>query len=677
MSCKSTAVPATVSLVPPDSYRDIGTLCNYSKPLLKTGRLLQRRKPGDLPECLINSKTFGIEVFEHMGYKFVVYMLLVCPLLSWAQATPAEKLDTVYLVDRQLKVFNTGQKQQQLNDSVIAHNSFSLNDVLNRETTIYFKQNGYGGVSSASFRGTTAQQTAVLWNGININSQLTGQTDFNTLLTSNFKSVNVKYGGGSVLYGTGAIGGSIHLNSGFSTDNDSHHAFQSGYGSFNTYQVSYNFQEQIDQLKFKIGFARRQSDNDYDIPDQNRQNSNGQFNMNSLDAALSYRIDNRNTINYYGNLTFGDRNFSLIRSSDPKSNYENLESRNLLEWQQKRGNIQSNLKAAYLTEEFSFIDNIERDPITESSSQVQTAWFQHELWFRTKNITLNSVINYQNNQARGDNLVNADRNLFGLSMLFKHELSAKFNYEVTLRQDINGDYDNPFLFSFGASYRLFQNINLNWSASKNYRLPTFNDLFWQNGGNPDLVPEESYQTELGLVYNNRNFNFGLTGFYNDISDMIRWLPDETGIWQPENTDEVQAYGIESTLSYNKKVLNDHMLRISAMYSFTISEDGLTDNQLIYIPNSILRLNSTYSIKNWSVGLFYQYTGEVFTRTNNDPNDTINDYMLLDAQVSWNIPYIKNTSLSLNALNLFDLAYEVVENRPMPGRSFSINLITQF
>ena len=98
-------------------------------------------------------------------------------------------------------------------------------------------------VSSPSFRGTTAQQTAVLWNGVNINSQLTGQTDFNTILSSNFNSISLKYGGGSVLYGTSAIGGSVHLNSGFSNEPGKHHFFQSGYGSFNTYEVSYNYQE--------------------------------------------------------------------------------------------------------------------------------------------------------------------------------------------------------------------------------------------------------------------------------------------------------------------------------------------------------------------------------------------------------------------------------------------------
>ena len=75
-----------------------------------------------------------------------------------------------------------------------------------------FKENGLGMVSSPSFRGTTAQQTAVIWNGININSQLNGQTDFNTITTRDYTSITVRSGGGSSIYGSSAIGGSIHLN---------------------------------------------------------------------------------------------------------------------------------------------------------------------------------------------------------------------------------------------------------------------------------------------------------------------------------------------------------------------------------------------------------------------------------------------------------------------------------
>src|SRR5690606_6248406 len=102
-----------------------------------------------------------------------------------------------------------------LSDSLIDNANGSFTDFLQKNTTIYFKENGYGMVSSPSFRGTTAQQTGVLWNGIKVNSALLGQADFNSTSFKNYDQIIVKPGGGSVLFGSGAMGGTIHLNNDF------------------------------------------------------------------------------------------------------------------------------------------------------------------------------------------------------------------------------------------------------------------------------------------------------------------------------------------------------------------------------------------------------------------------------------------------------------------------------
>ena len=121
-------------------------------------------------------------------------------------------LDEVILTDAKLVRFSNGIKVRTMSDSVVKYSNSSLTDLLQFNSTIYFKENGYGMVSSPSFRGTSAQQTAVVWNGININSQLNGQTDFNTIIPENYGSISIRSGGGSVQYGSGAVGGSIHLN---------------------------------------------------------------------------------------------------------------------------------------------------------------------------------------------------------------------------------------------------------------------------------------------------------------------------------------------------------------------------------------------------------------------------------------------------------------------------------
>ena len=141
-----------------------------------------------------------------LRFYILLFGILFCQSVL-AQTPAGILLQEVEISDKKLKNYSDSQNVQQLNDSIIRKSQPSLTNLLNFSTGIYFKENGLGMVSSPSFRGTTAQQTAVIWNGININSQLNGQTDFNTITTSDFNSISVRAGGGSSLYGTSAIGG--------------------------------------------------------------------------------------------------------------------------------------------------------------------------------------------------------------------------------------------------------------------------------------------------------------------------------------------------------------------------------------------------------------------------------------------------------------------------------------
>ena len=177
------------------------------------GRPTTRRKPGDLPHSYIvtnlREKRFAFMKAVQLS-SILVFLFLGSSL--WAQDSTAILLREVEVSDHLLKDFSKTQNITILSDSTIKRNQSFLTSLLNYNSLIYFKENGLGGASSPSFRGTTASQTAVVWNGININSQLLGQTDFNTINSLGFNSITVKPGGGSVLYGSGAIGGSIHLN---------------------------------------------------------------------------------------------------------------------------------------------------------------------------------------------------------------------------------------------------------------------------------------------------------------------------------------------------------------------------------------------------------------------------------------------------------------------------------
>ena len=168
------------------------------------------------------------------GYHIFIAIFL-CTASAFAQLDSIQQLPEVMLTDSKLVHFSKGFKLEKLEDSIVERNAGSLTEMLRYNSTIYFKENGFGMVSSPSFRGTNAAQTAVVWNGININSVFTGQTDFNVISPLNYDEISIRSGGGGVQYGSGAVGGSIHLNNSFSFEKMDITKVGLRYGSFATF----------------------------------------------------------------------------------------------------------------------------------------------------------------------------------------------------------------------------------------------------------------------------------------------------------------------------------------------------------------------------------------------------------------------------------------------------------
>ncbi|UJH91970.1 TonB-dependent receptor plug domain-containing protein [Antarcticibacterium sp. 1MA-6-2] len=126
-----------------------------------------------------------------------------------------------------------------------------------------------------------------MWNGININSQFNGQIDFNTINAAGFDEIAVRGGGGSVAYGTGAIGGTVHLNTNLSFRDRLENDLFLEYGSFNTLDARYRLKAGWEKWSISVAGAHNSSDNDYEWPNA-RKNLNGQFYSNSINFGIAY-----------------------------------------------------------------------------------------------------------------------------------------------------------------------------------------------------------------------------------------------------------------------------------------------------------------------------------------------------------------------------------------------------
>jgi iron complex outermembrane receptor protein len=55
-------------------------------------------------------------------------------------------------------------------------------------------------------------------------------------------------------------------------------------------------------------------------------------------------------------------------------------------------------------------------------------------------------------------------------------------------------------------YDVTKNYNIKINASRNFRIPSFNDLYWQQGGNPDLDLKMRISTNWGKKFVFRPFD---------------------------------------------------------------------------------------------------------------------------------------------------------------------------
>ena len=601
---------------------------------------------------------------------FIIYLLFLCNYLGYSQENDTV-LDTVFLTAKKLKDKSVGQPIITLNKTLLANYRPQLTEVLQFETPIYFKENGFGMVTSPSFRGTTAQQTAVVWNGININSAFLGQTDFSLVNTQNLSEILVRPGGGSSQFGTGAIGGVIYLNNHLKLGQDNSHDIRTSYGSFNTINVSSNHEISGEKTHLQIGASYVDSENDYSYPNSDRHNENGQFYNLNVSINGLYQLDHKNSFKLYSNWANSDRHFSIVESSQTRNKYTDDNWRFLGEYQHQSGKDQSTVKVALINENYRFYPEIEsREGSSNGIGWTYIVNVNHQLQF--KKLLLNFGAEYNLETANGSNFDNIKRNNGNVNAFLKHKLAKNFIYQATLRGELNEGYKSPILFSVGTSWQLLPQYALKTSISKNYRTPTFNDLYWPGIENTDLKAESSMQYELSNTFTFDNLKFGLTGYYNDIKDLIRWLPYSGDMWQPINTNSVRSYGLESHANYGFNY-QEHEFNLNALYSYTVSKNDETGYQLMYVPYHKATLGVSYKFKVISVRLNTVYTGEVFTHSDNNPDEILDDFLLTNLSANYAFGNKDRWILGAGVNNLFNNDYKTMAYRPMPGINYQINL----
>lgn len=587
-------------------------------------------------------------------------------------------------------VNNIGFKKVRLDSTLIIPNiSTNLSTLLTKYSTIFIKTYGNGSLATPSFRGTSAHHTQVEWNGISLNSPMLGQIDLATLPVSQFDGVEILYGGAGIFSSSGAFGGIINLVSNPNWANRLDVTLAQSFASFNSFTTSLNVAAGTKSFQSltKANFSTAMNDFKFynDDLDSVMKQTHAACYQYGLSEDLFVRFSGRDFLSVKMWYSKNHREIPPGMTGTFLSDVQDDESiRGLIEYKFLEKKYNLSIRSALIDDYLGY-----RNDTLNSQHRYYSSVNRIRLnWVGIKNLTIKPGIDFTYDRVLSDAYDGVKtRTTAGLFGEIVVDALKNFKLSLVLREDLVDGALMPFIFAAGIQYKPLTKWNWSVSAnvSRNYRVPTLNDKYWSVSGNPDLKPEESLSAEAGSVFNifspdGRLFVEGeLTGYYSWINDLIMWQPVDGNsfLWSPVNLKTVHARGAEAGINL-KYLLGKWKFGLNTNYNYCRSTNEMAydgdvtqvGKQLIYTP--ISTLNATFNT-GWKTFYFswnFVYTSRRYTGTDNETY--MPGYNLSNIFLGKNIP-LKNfvISLQFEINNLFDLDYQSIANRPMPGRNYAV------
>lgn len=630
-------------------------------------------------------------------------IISICVFLIFASPTFGQVdagLDTIYklpfveIIHNREPGFNPGLSTETLNANSSSNSQFSLGELMSRSSAAFIKQYGYGNLASPSLRGTASAHTALVWNGINLQSSMNGQTDLSLIPAALFDEFIVQEGAGSASWGSGAIGGAVFLNSSANHENSISFSQTSGSWGFSQQTLDANYQ--IKGIKLRSRVFSSSAINNYKYVDTAQPDEPVRHQTNSALEFMGFLQDiqfNTGAHSIFKATVWGQKSLRhippILTVPHSVANQSDRSLRATANWILYGNRSTLSIKAAVLREDIEYNDSL----FAIHSMNSATSYIAEAVW--TYRLTekhqfeLGHLYTYNVAKAHGygNGLKEQNRPAFFTSLKSKWGKNETLNSLLTVRQEIFDGELLPVTPSISLSQQLLKNTKLRAQIARTFRVPTLNDLYWLQGGNPNLKPENGVAFELGLnstLYSGNTFQFQaeISAFSTQVENWILWVPTGS-FWSPHNVHTVQSNGVDIHLDANLKVSRKQSFNYTSNVQFvnsTIKENPTyiesIGKQLIYVPHFTATNNFIARFNSLSFNLQHSYTGLTYVNTNN--SEGLPAFNLFHLSVSKDLDFEQNqASVFFQINNIGNTNYQVVLRRPMPLRTWMAGVNFQF
>lgn len=575
-----------------------------------------------------------------------------------------------------------------------AVNAHSVADVLEARTGLFIKRYG-SGLATLSLRGTGSSHTLLLLDGLRIADPQTGQVDLSLLPTVLLESVEVFHGAASALYGSDALGGVVQFGT-LAANESSQVRLSGGYGAYGERTLGAVAAGGRGQWSGLIAAEINQEDGDFVyhketlFPPQDVQREGADRSLITLFSRATYRGE-RQKLSVAGWLNQTERGLPGPGNAPPGGarqwdDYLRLWATHTtrLPW----GSI--DLNGAFQTTRLRYVNPL---AATDDTSRTRTFDFGARAnliatprWL----VASGAALGFDHTdlregigqtrmaafvQGRGDY---GRWRLFPALRLDAHTMAETTTWALTPRLGLN------------VQPLTTQAIHLKGSIGRAFRVPTFNERFYEPGGNPDLKPERGWSADAGIHLKTEQMlhraEAELTIFATRLLDQIVWFPSFVGpsvqVWRPANISRVTTQGFEVSLRGQTHLAHAVALNGSLTFTHTDARDrsdpaAASHNQpLRYVPQQQLKVHLGTGWHGWHLDLSGRFVGRRHITT--DGSMALPVYHVVDAQLrSQHVFGPVKATLALGVENLFDSDYAVVRFYPMPPRHARVRLTLDF
>ena len=615
---------------------------------------------------------------------------LMCFVSAAQQRKDTVLLNEVKVTDYRSK--STSENFSQVESDSATKSNFSnsfMPQLLLQQNACFVKSYGPANIASLSIRGSSAQQTAVVWNGMNINNPMLGQADVSLLPVGFFNSISLQKGALSGYWGSGAMASVLNLQS--ATQNNSGLVFKasSSYSSLqnNTNWVSVNFSPGKISSATRVLLDASKNQYNYFVNDSTVvKQTHAETKQIAVMQDLGYSLNADQQIGLHVWLQQSQRQIPYTLSEIKQdASQEDKIFRAMLDWKLNQVNFSMSAKTAFFNEAINYNNNTYSIFSTNSfktfMADVETQIYLPQKFILTAGSTNSLSQGVCNDYAKQQQISRA--------AVYENisRKAERLTSSIYGRQEVFNL--NVFVPTFGFTNQLTIVKCLNWkiNAGTVYRYPTLNDLYWNPGGNLNLKPEHGYSAETALQLNKhvKEFGFLFTGtiFTRNIQNCIVWLPGKNGVWTPQNIQQVWSRGGETNteISYMGKKVRSTLNLItnyvlSSKTKTSMQNDESLNRQMTYVPMYSGSTILTFEYKNWSLRTACTYMG--YRYLTNDGYSYLKPYHVADVRLAKTF-FIKQTLLNvyMEANNLLNENYQSVNMYAMPLRNFKAGIILQY